>query len=42
MCGQAPEILLGEVYNERIDVFSFAMCLIELVVSTARHSAACL
>eukprot|EP01043_Picozoa_sp_COSAG02_P110512 COSAG02_NODE_46638_length_347_cov_0.830645_1_plen_74_part_10 len=27
----APEILLGEKYNEKIDVFSYAMCLIELV-----------
>ena len=27
----APEILLGEHYNEKVDVFSFAMCLVELV-----------
>ena len=27
----APEILLGETYNEKVDVFSYAMCLIELV-----------
>ena len=27
----APEILLGETYNEKIDVFSYAMCLVELV-----------
>ena len=27
----APEILLGDVYNEKIDVFSYAMCLVELV-----------
>ena len=27
----APEILLGATYNEKVDVFSFAMCLVELV-----------
>lgn len=27
----APEILLGQKYNEKIDVFSYAMCLIELI-----------
>jgi serine/threonine protein kinase len=27
----APEILNGEQYNESVDVFSFAMCLIELI-----------
>jgi serine/threonine protein kinase len=27
----APEILLGDTYNEKIDVFSYAMCLVELV-----------
>ena len=27
----APEVLLGDVYNEKIDVFSYAMCLVELV-----------
>jgi serine/threonine protein kinase len=27
----APEILMGESYNEKVDVFSFAMCLVELV-----------
>ena len=27
----APEILLGERYNEKVDVFSYAMCLVELV-----------
>ena len=27
----APEILLGNTYNEKVDVFSFAMCLVELV-----------
>ena len=26
----APEILLGDTYNEKVDVFSFAMCLVEL------------
>ena len=26
----APEILLGEIYNEKVDVFSYAMCLIEI------------
>ena len=26
----APEILLGEKYNEKVDVFSYAMCLVEL------------
>lgn len=26
----APEILLGESYNEKVDVFSYAMCLLEL------------
>ena len=27
----APEILLGEKYNEKVDVFSYGMCLVELV-----------
>ena len=27
----APEILLGNTYNEKVDVYSFAMCLAELV-----------
>ena len=27
----APEILKGEVYNEKVDVYAFAMCLLELV-----------
>ncbi len=27
----APEILLGRRYNEKIDVYSYAMCLVELV-----------
>jgi serine/threonine-protein kinase CTR1 len=27
----APEILMGSVYNEKVDVFSYAMCLVELV-----------
>ena len=27
----APEILLGATYNEKVDVFSYAMCLVELV-----------
>jgi serine/threonine protein kinase len=27
----APEILLGRRYNEKVDVFSYAMCLVELV-----------
>ena len=27
----APEILLGDTYNEKVDVFSFAMCLAECV-----------
>eukprot|EP01043_Picozoa_sp_COSAG02_P021262 COSAG02_NODE_1076_length_14725_cov_10.610215_7_plen_1187_part_00 len=27
----APEILLGNAYNEKVDVFSYAMCLLELV-----------
>lgn len=27
----APEILLGERYNELVDVFSYSMCLVELV-----------
>ena len=27
----APEILLGELYNEKVDVFSYAMCLLEIV-----------
>jgi serine/threonine protein kinase len=26
----APEILLGDTYNEKVDVFSYAMCLAEL------------
>lgn len=28
----APEILTGQNYNEKVDVFSYAMCLVELVV----------
>ena len=31
MLWMAPEILLGDTYNEKVDVFSYAMCLIELV-----------
>ena len=27
----APEILLGDVFNEKVDVFSYAMCLVELI-----------
>ena len=27
----APEILLGERYNEKIDVYAFAMVLLELI-----------
>lgn len=27
----APEIMLGEKYNEKVDVYSYAMCLVELV-----------
>lgn len=27
----APEILLGHQYNEKVDVFSYGMCLVELV-----------
>ena len=27
----APEILLGRRYNEMVDVFSYAMCLVEMV-----------
>ena len=27
----APEILKGEVYNEKVDVYAFAMCLLEMV-----------
>jgi serine/threonine protein kinase len=27
----APEILLGKTYNEKVDVFAYAMCLVELV-----------
>ena len=27
----APEILLGRAYNEKVDVYSYAMCLVELV-----------
>merc|ERR1712093_444809 len=27
----APEILLGKKYNEKVDVFSYAMCLVELI-----------
>jgi serine/threonine protein kinase len=28
---QAPEILLARPYNESVDVYSYAMCLVELV-----------
>ena len=27
----APEILTGESYNEKVDVFSYAMVLVELI-----------
>ena len=27
----APEILTGETYNEKVDVFSFAMVIVELI-----------
>ena len=27
----APEIVQGEKYNEKVDVFSYGMCLVELV-----------
>jgi serine/threonine protein kinase len=27
----APEILLGDTYNEKVDVYSYAMCLVELI-----------
>jgi serine/threonine protein kinase len=27
----APEILLGKKYNELVDVYSYAMCLVEVV-----------
>ena len=27
----APEILLGKKYNEKVDVFAYAMCLVELI-----------
>ena len=27
----APEILRGQIYSEKVDVFSYAMCLVELV-----------
>ena len=27
----APEILLGKTYNEKVDVFSYAMCVLEMV-----------
>ena len=27
----APEILTGETYNEKVDVFSYAMVLVELI-----------
>jgi serine/threonine protein kinase len=27
----APEILLGKTYNEKVDVYGFAMCLVELI-----------
>ena len=37
----APEILLGGKYNEKIDVFSFAMCLIELVDGRLPWSGRC-
>ena len=27
----APEIMLGQSYNEKVDVYSFSMCLVELI-----------
>ena len=27
----APEVLSGQRYNEQVDIYSFAMCLIELI-----------
>ena len=37
----APEILLGEAYNEKVDVFSFAMVLVELVAQALPWSGVC-
>jgi|EP01046_Picozoa_sp_COSAG06_P000339 serine/threonine protein kinase len=37
----APEILTAEKYNEKIDVFSFAMCLVELVDGRLPWSGVC-
>ena len=37
----APEVLLGHRYNEKIDVFSYAMCLIELVDGRLPWSGLC-
>ena len=31
MLWMAPELVLGEKYTEKVDVFSYAMCLVELV-----------
>ena len=27
----APEIMVGDNYNEKVDVYSYAMCMIELL-----------
>ena len=27
----APEIVLGELFNEKVDIYSYAMCLVELL-----------
>ena len=37
----APEILRGEVYNEQVDVFSYAMCLVECVDQQLPWHAVC-
>jgi serine/threonine protein kinase len=31
MLWMAPEIIAGQVFNESVDVFSYAMCLLEVV-----------
>ena len=38
----APEILLGETYNEKVDVFSYAMCLVELLDRKVPVRASCM
>lgn len=34
----APELLLGKQYNEKVDVFSFAICMWELLTNNLPYA----